>query len=99
MSDIASGMVSGGAAATGAVTNGDSERTRDTTRETAAKSRREDFIRLSADLTFRSRNPASPRYHEMLYRGVWHPAGCQMARDFTSSAAVQYHSPSAIETT
>jgi hypothetical protein len=54
--DVASRIGPGGAAATGAVTNGDSQRMR----ETAADSRRDPFDRLGSNLTFCCRNPASP---------------------------------------
>ena len=66
--------------------------------ETAAESRRNAFIRFGVSLTLRCGNPASPRYHAMDYRGVWHPAGGQAGRIFASLAAVQYHSAPAIET-
>ena len=90
-------MGSGGAAATGAFKNEGSKRTRDTVKETAAESRRDAFIRLGADLKSCCRNPASPRYHAVVDRGDWRPAGIELAHVSASPAAIQYHSQSAGE--
>ena len=64
MSEVsdASWVVSGGAAATGARTSGDSERMSDTVRDTTAESRRNAFILIGIELTSRCRTPTSPWY-------------------------------------
>ena len=95
---VATWMVSGGAAATGAFRNEGSKRTSDTATETAAESRRDAFIRLGVDLKSCCRNPASPWYHAVVDRGVSRPAGSELARDFASLATIQYHSQSTSET-
>ena len=71
---------------------------RDAARDTAAESLRAAVTRLGLELASRCRNPASPRYRVVLYRGVWHPAGRIMARVFVPPAPVQYHSRTTTET-
>jgi hypothetical protein len=73
-------LASGGAAATGATRSGDIERMSDTVNDTAKESRRNAFICVDLDLTSCCRNPTSPRYHAVVDRGVWCPAGNEMAR-------------------
>src|SRR5215204_3360561 len=52
----------------------------DTVNDTAKESRRNAFICVDLDLTSCCRNPTSPRYHAVVDRGVWCPAGNEMAR-------------------
>jgi len=53
---------------------------------------------LGVDLTSRCRNPTSPQFHAVVDRGVWRPAGSELARVFASPAAIQYHSQAATGT-
>ena len=96
---VASRMVSGGAAATGAVASDDSERTSDTASDTTAESRQSAFTRFGLERTSRCRNLASPRYDGAVLRGASNPACRMMARVFAAPARVQYHSQAAAETT